>query len=240
MFPNLRERRTSPGSRLSGGEQQMLAHGAHPPHRRAAPPPRRDHRGARAGDRPGARARRPRAARTAATPIILVEQNFRFVAPLADRHFLLERGRVVDVVTRGRARRAARSRCTASWASEPAHERSAHEPTSLASSSPPCAALLAAAPRAAAGEALRRRREDRRPHRHDRLLLRPRRARARCSPRGWPSRTSAGRCSASPSSSSRPTTSSRRTSPRTPRASGSTRSRWTSSPTSSPRPPRAR
>ena len=32
--------------------------------------------------------------------IILVEQNFRFVAPLADRHFLLERGRVVDVVAR--------------------------------------------------------------------------------------------------------------------------------------------
>jgi branched-chain amino acid transport system ATP-binding protein len=32
--------------------------------------------------------------------IILVEQNFRFVAPLADRHFLIERGRIVDVVTR--------------------------------------------------------------------------------------------------------------------------------------------
>jgi branched-chain amino acid transport system ATP-binding protein len=30
--------------------------------------------------------------------VILVEQNFRFVAPLADRHFLIERGRVVDVV----------------------------------------------------------------------------------------------------------------------------------------------
>jgi branched-chain amino acid transport system ATP-binding protein len=30
--------------------------------------------------------------------MILVEQNFRFVAPLADRHVLLERGRVVDAI----------------------------------------------------------------------------------------------------------------------------------------------
>jgi branched-chain amino acid transport system ATP-binding protein len=29
-----------------------------------------------------------------------VEQNFRFVAPLADRHYLIEHGRVVDMVTR--------------------------------------------------------------------------------------------------------------------------------------------
>ena len=33
--------------------------------------------------------------------IILVEQNFRFVAPLADRHFLVERGRIVDALERG-------------------------------------------------------------------------------------------------------------------------------------------
>ena len=33
MFPNLRERRASPGRRLSGGEQQMLSGGAHPAHR---------------------------------------------------------------------------------------------------------------------------------------------------------------------------------------------------------------
>jgi branched-chain amino acid transport system ATP-binding protein len=32
--------------------------------------------------------------------IILVEQNFRFVAPLADRHLLVERGRIVDQVSR--------------------------------------------------------------------------------------------------------------------------------------------
>jgi branched-chain amino acid transport system ATP-binding protein len=32
--------------------------------------------------------------------IILVEQNFRFVAPLADRHYLIEHGRIVDMVKR--------------------------------------------------------------------------------------------------------------------------------------------
>ena len=35
LFPNLRERLTSQGTKLSGGEQQMLAIGAHPAHRRA-------------------------------------------------------------------------------------------------------------------------------------------------------------------------------------------------------------
>jgi branched-chain amino acid transport system ATP-binding protein len=30
--------------------------------------------------------------------IVLVEQNFRFVAPLADRHYLIEHGRIVDMV----------------------------------------------------------------------------------------------------------------------------------------------
>jgi len=42
-----------------------------------------------------------RALRERGYTIILVEQNFRFVAPIADRHFLVERGRVVDVVGRG-------------------------------------------------------------------------------------------------------------------------------------------
>jgi branched-chain amino acid transport system ATP-binding protein len=30
--------------------------------------------------------------------IVLVEQNFRFAAPLADRHYLIERGRIIDMV----------------------------------------------------------------------------------------------------------------------------------------------
>jgi branched-chain amino acid transport system ATP-binding protein len=30
--------------------------------------------------------------------IVLVEQNFRFAAPLADRHYLVEHGRIVDVI----------------------------------------------------------------------------------------------------------------------------------------------
>ena len=33
--------------------------------------------------------------------IVLVEQNFRFAAPLADRHYVVEHGRVVEVVNRG-------------------------------------------------------------------------------------------------------------------------------------------
>jgi branched-chain amino acid transport system ATP-binding protein len=99
MFPNLKERRQSPGSRLSGGEQQMLAMA------------RILRTGARLllldeiteGLAPvivQALGRAVRALKERGYTVILVEQNFRFVAPLADRHFLLERGRVVDVVTR--------------------------------------------------------------------------------------------------------------------------------------------
>jgi branched-chain amino acid transport system ATP-binding protein len=33
--------------------------------------------------------------------IVLVEQNFRFVEPLADKHFVIEHGRVVEAVTKG-------------------------------------------------------------------------------------------------------------------------------------------
>ncbi|ABS25882.1 ABC transporter ATP-binding protein [Anaeromyxobacter sp. Fw109-5] len=99
MFPNLRERRKSPGSRLSGGEQQMLAMA------------RILRTGARLllldeiteGLAPvivQALGRAVRALRDRGFTVILVEQNFRFVAPLADRHFLLERGRVVDAITR--------------------------------------------------------------------------------------------------------------------------------------------
>jgi branched-chain amino acid transport system ATP-binding protein len=32
--------------------------------------------------------------------IVMVEQNFRFAAPLADRHYVVERGRVVETVTK--------------------------------------------------------------------------------------------------------------------------------------------
>jgi branched-chain amino acid transport system ATP-binding protein len=99
MFPNLKERRSSPGSRLSGGEQQMLAMA------------RILRTGARLllldeiteGLAPvivQALGRVVRALKDKGFTVILVEQNFRFVAPLADRHLLIERGRIVDQVSK--------------------------------------------------------------------------------------------------------------------------------------------
>jgi branched-chain amino acid transport system ATP-binding protein len=94
MFPNLKERRASRGSHLSGGEQQMLALG------------RILRTGARLllldeiseGLAPvivQALGRTIQKLRERGYTIIMSEQNFRFAAPLADRFYILERGRIV-------------------------------------------------------------------------------------------------------------------------------------------------
>ena len=100
MFPNLQERRKSQGTRLSGGEQQMLAMA------------RILRTGARLllldeiteGLAPvivQGLGRVVRQLKERGYTIVLVEQNFRFAAPLADRHYLLEHGRVVDTIEAG-------------------------------------------------------------------------------------------------------------------------------------------
>jgi branched-chain amino acid transport system ATP-binding protein len=97
LFPNLKERSASQGTKLSGGEQQMLAIA----------------RILRTGakmlllDEPteglapvivqqiGATIRM---LRERGFTILLVEQNFRFAATVADRHYVVEHGRVVDMI----------------------------------------------------------------------------------------------------------------------------------------------
>jgi branched-chain amino acid transport system ATP-binding protein len=95
MFPNLQERAASQGTRLSGGEQQMLA--------------------VARILRTGAKillldeiseglapvivkklAETIRLLKAKGFTIVMVEQNFRFAAPLADRFYVMEHGRIVD------------------------------------------------------------------------------------------------------------------------------------------------
>jgi branched-chain amino acid transport system ATP-binding protein len=98
LFPNLKERaKTAQGTRLSGGEQQMLAIA----------------RILRTGakmlllDEPTEGlapvivqqiGRTIREIKTRGFTVLLVEQNFRFAATVADRHYVVEHGRVVDMI----------------------------------------------------------------------------------------------------------------------------------------------
>jgi branched-chain amino acid transport system ATP-binding protein len=100
LFPNLKERLASQGTKLSGGEQQMLAIG------------RILRTGARLLllDEPteglapvivqqiGHTISRLKAE---GFTILLVEQNFRFASRVADRHYVMEGGRVVDMIPNG-------------------------------------------------------------------------------------------------------------------------------------------
>lgn len=97
MFPNLKEVRRHMGTRLSGGEQQMLAIA------------RILRTGARLllldeiteGLAPvivKTLGRAIRSLKDKGYTIVLVEQNFRFAAPLADRHYVIEHGRVIDSI----------------------------------------------------------------------------------------------------------------------------------------------
>jgi branched-chain amino acid transport system ATP-binding protein len=95
LFPNLAERRSTPGTKLSGGEQQMLAIGRIL--RTGAPLLLLDE--PTEGLAPAIVQQIGRTIRTLKErgfTILLVEQNFHFAATLADRHYIVERGRVVD------------------------------------------------------------------------------------------------------------------------------------------------
>lgn len=97
MFPNLYERRTSQGTRLSGGEQQMLAlarillTGANilllDEITEGLAPVIVQKLGEVLSD-----------LKNRGLTILLVEQNFRFAAPIADRHYVMEHGHIVEEV----------------------------------------------------------------------------------------------------------------------------------------------
>ena len=97
LFPNLEERRRSQGTKLSGGEQQMLAIGRI----------LRTGAGLLLLDEP-TEGLAPvivqrigeiiRQLKGRGFTILLVEQNFHFAATVADRHYVMEDGRVVDMV----------------------------------------------------------------------------------------------------------------------------------------------
>lgn len=97
LFPNLKERASSQGTKLSGGEQQMLAIG----------------RILRTGakllllDEPTEGlapvivqqiGRTIRAIKERGFTVLLVEQNFRFAATVADRHYVMDHGVVIDEI----------------------------------------------------------------------------------------------------------------------------------------------
>jgi branched-chain amino acid transport system ATP-binding protein len=97
LFPNLEERRRSQGTKLSGGEQQMLAIGRilrtganllllDEPTEGLAPV---------IVQRIGEIVRQ---LKQRGFTILLVEQNFHFAATIADRHYVMEDGRVVDMI----------------------------------------------------------------------------------------------------------------------------------------------